>query len=74
MDLKQYHEIITDSWKYFRSYAEKGQLTDHDWEQAINDANALIDKHRSHHKLISNLLVDMFGELERLNGIKGESK
>lgn len=63
--MKSYHEMITDVWKYFRKFAEKDQLNEQDWQQAIDEANAIMDQHNDHRLLAGALLADMFGELQR---------
>lgn len=46
MDKKiELYQIITAAWNHLRTCSEKERLTDHDWEQFINEADAEIKAH-----------------------------
>lgn len=42
---KEIYNIITSAWSLIKMMIEKEQLTDHDWEQFINEADAEIKAH-----------------------------
>ena len=67
MDLKQYHDLINDAWRFFRKYAEQIPLSDQAWVEEVNEKSALIDKHTGCRRLALKLMTQIEDELEQLD-------
>lgn len=64
MDLKTYHEIWNESWKYFRTYAEQMPMDDATWERAIMMLPEIVTRHPEHEAFARAMILVVEKELE----------
>ena len=64
-ELKQHHDIIQDAWQLFKSHSDI-QDTDEYWEQLVNEATAIYEKHKT--QFAKDLMIAVLNELERMRG------
>lgn len=64
MDLKAYHTIWNESWKFFKTYAEQMPMDDAAWERAIRMLPEFVNRHPDHQKLARKMIIAVESELE----------
>lgn len=62
-ELKPIYNMFTDSWKFYRKYADV-QQSDEYWKAVIDEARQVAEKY-DNAKLIIALILAAIGELER---------
>ena len=67
MDLKAYHELTNDAWRYFRKYAEQIPMTDEAWSAAVEELNDIVIKHDSIQRMTRRTMMGVIDELEHLD-------
>lgn len=67
MDLKTYHTIWNESWKYFKTYAEQTPMADATWERAIRMLAEFVNRHPDHEEFARKMILVIEKELERLD-------
>lgn len=64
---REYYELFTDVWKYFRRYAGQIPLSDQAWEKAVQELTDILDRHTDCQRLARKLLIAAEDELEHLD-------
>lgn len=64
MDLKTYHTIWNDSWRFFKTYAEQMPMTDATWNRAILMTDKFVREHPEHEAFARALILVIEHELE----------
>lgn len=74
--LKEYYEIYTNAWKFFRKYATvpDDQKTDVYWEQVIDELHQICKLHPNQSSLVTKLYTATLLELEELSQEKGKKE
>lgn len=67
MDLKTYHTIWNESWKFFKTYAEQMPMDDAAWERAIMMLPEFVNRHPDHEYFARKMILVIEKELERLD-------
>ena len=67
MDLKAYHELINDAWRFFRKYAEMIPLPDNQWTTEVTEKLAFVEQHTGCRRLALKLMTAIEDELEHLD-------
>lgn len=66
MDVKSYYRIYTESWKFFRKYAEQLPLSDGQWNKACREMIDICEQHKDDTaKFVSGIMYQTMNELER---------
>lgn len=64
MDLKTYHTIWNDSWRFFKTYAEQMPMNDATWNRAILMTDKFVREHPEHEAFARALILVIEHELE----------
>ena len=64
MDLKTYHTIWNDSWRFFKTYAEQMPMSDATWNRAILMTDKFVREHPEHEAFARALILVIEHELE----------
>lgn len=64
MDLKAYHTIWNESWKYFKKYAEQIPMTEAAWDRAIRETCEFAEQYPEHEAFARALILAVEHELE----------
>ena len=64
MDLKTYHTIWNDSWRFFKTYAEQMPMNDATWNRAILMTDKFVREHPEHEAFARSLILVIEHELE----------
>lgn len=64
MDLKTYHTIWNDSWRFFKTYAEQMPMNDATWNRAILMTDKFVREHPEHEAFSRALILVIEHELE----------
>lgn len=64
MDLKTYHTIWNESWKYFKTYAEQMPMDEAAWERAIRMTSEFVKQHPENEAFARAMILVVEKELE----------
>jgi len=64
MDLKTYHTIWNESWKYFKTYAEQMPMDEAAWERAIRMTSEFVKQHPENEAFARAMILTVEHELE----------
>lgn len=64
MDLKQYHTIWNDSWRFFKTYAEQMPMDEAAWERAIQMTSEFVKQHPENEEFARAMILVIEHELE----------
>ena len=64
MDLKQYHTIWNDSWRFFKTYAEQMPMDEAAWERAIQMTSEFVKQHPENEEFARAMILAVEHELE----------
>lgn len=64
MDLKTYHTIWNDSWRFFKTYSEQMPMSDATWNRAILMTDKFVREHPEHEAFARALILVIEHELE----------
>lgn len=64
MDLKTYHTIWNDSWRYFKTYAEQMPMDEAAWNRAILMTDKFVREHPEHEAFARAMILAIEHELE----------
>ena len=64
MDLKTYHTIWNDSWRFFKTYAEQMPMSNATWNRAILMTDKFVREHPEHEAFARALILVIEHELE----------
>lgn len=62
--LKEYFDIYTDCWKFFKRYSDV-EYSDQYWLGLMQEANNIYERHKT--ELCKKLILDTLDELERIS-------
>lgn len=64
MDLKQYHTLWNDAWRFFKCYAEQLPLPDEKWEDVIRMVEEYGKRHPENEYAARKIIITVFTLLE----------
>lgn len=67
MDLKAYHELTNDAWRYFRKYAEQIPMDDNAWSDAVSELSDILTRHDEIKRMAHRMMAGIIDELEHLD-------
>lgn len=67
MSTEMYFRLFTDTWRFFRRYAEQIPLSDQMWEAEISEKLTLVEKNAACRRLALKLMTLIEAELEQLD-------
>ena len=62
--LREYHEVWTDAWKFFKYYAGKIPMTDDEWSELIPMTSKFVERHPEHEAFARAMILVVEKELE----------
>ena len=62
--LREYHEVWTDAWKFFKYYAGKIPMTDDEWNELIPMTSKFVARHPEHEAFARAMILVVEKELE----------
>ncbi len=62
--LREYHEVWTNAWKFFKYYAGKIPMTDDEWSELIPMTSKFVERHPEHEAFARAVILVVEKELE----------
>lgn len=66
-ELKEYHEIVTESWKMFRAHATEMPLSDDQWTEIVHSTHEIAERHSGRSRFARKVIMAVVDELEHLD-------
>ena len=66
MAAREYYNLFTDAWKFFRKYAGQIPLSAEAWAAEVSEKESFIDQHAGCRRLARKFMSAIEDELEQL--------
>ncbi len=63
-ELKRVYGMFTDTWKFYKKYADVQQSEDARWQQLVDESDSIVKKY-GNSRLVRDLLLAATSKLER---------